>query len=257
MSELSARETASKVATKKAKTISDMHKASNGLSGTQSATEAAQKPEQSKAVNEVAIRLQKWKEARDCSFLSIDEDPRANTTFQTIQGEVVQLKSVTHASLESKLPRHSEMKCQISDVCQKCLGSVTIGHGSSTEGHYNHKEAQPLESVSKSKTLLKPPSRIQKRARKTDFKDPFQNDVYAHGDITKMIRRIFGYNPNKYHDMDYEDDRLMQADFHTIQMEEKRSARIAREEDARELALMKEEERRKRKLDKEHQKRCP
>ncbi|KAL8153289.1 hypothetical protein V2J09_011049 [Rumex salicifolius] len=57
------------------------------------------------------------------------------------------------------------------------------------------------------------------------------------------IRKMFGYNPNRYAG---DDDDLsdMEADFRTIQMEEKRSARIAREEDERELMLIQEEEER-------------
>jgi protein SPT2 len=77
----------------------------------------------------------------------------------------------------------------------------------------------------------------------------------ADSDVSRIIRKMFGYDPSKYADLDDEDDRSMEVGFRTIQMEEKRSARMAREEDARELALIKEEERLERSLArKKHQK---
>ena len=62
-------------------------------------------------------------------------------------------------------------------------------------------------------------------------------------DVSNLIRTMFHYNPRKYGDFhDDEDDRNMEVGFRRIQMEEKWSARMAREEDARELALIKQEE---------------
>ncbi|CAL5015500.1 unnamed protein product [Urochloa decumbens] len=58
-----------------------------------------------------------------------------------------------------------------------------------------------------------------------------------------MIRNMFGYDPRKYVGRD-EDDSDMEADFATIEREEKRSARIARQEDEEQLRLIEEEERR-------------
>ncbi|GLJ37004.1 hypothetical protein SUGI_0749720 [Cryptomeria japonica] len=60
-----------------------------------------------------------------------------------------------------------------------------------------------------------------------------------------LIRQMFRYDPNKYRDDD-EDDSDMEVGFSRIQEEERRSARIAREEDERELALIEEEEREER-----------
>ncbi|KAJ7551273.1 hypothetical protein O6H91_06G009200 [Diphasiastrum complanatum] len=61
--------------------------------------------------------------------------------------------------------------------------------------------------------------------------------------VSDYIRRMFGYNPNKYRDVDDGDDRDMEVGFNRIQAEERRSARIAREEDEREAQLLEEEER--------------
>nr|XP_027078868.1 protein SPT2 homolog isoform X1 [Coffea arabica]XP_027078870.1 protein SPT2 homolog isoform X1 [Coffea arabica]XP_027078871.1 protein SPT2 homolog isoform X1 [Coffea arabica]XP_027078872.1 protein SPT2 homolog isoform X1 [Coffea arabica] len=68
----------------------------------------------------------------------------------------------------------------------------------------------------------------------------------------RMIRNMFGYNPSRYEDVD--DDSDMEANFDDIQREEKRSARIARQEDEEELRKIEEEERRER-LHKEAKKR--
>ncbi|TKW05913.1 hypothetical protein SEVIR_7G207200v4 [Setaria viridis] len=62
-------------------------------------------------------------------------------------------------------------------------------------------------------------------------------------DPLAMIRNMFGYDPRRYAGRD-EDDSDMEADFATIEREEKRSARIARQEDEEQLRLIEEEERR-------------
>ncbi|XP_051117723.1 uncharacterized protein LOC127242286 [Andrographis paniculata] len=59
-----------------------------------------------------------------------------------------------------------------------------------------------------------------------------------------MIRKMFGYNPNKFRDDDDVSD--MEAGFDDIMREEKRSAKIARKEDEEQLRLIEEEERRER-----------
>ncbi|KAL3640376.1 hypothetical protein CASFOL_015344 [Castilleja foliolosa] len=60
-----------------------------------------------------------------------------------------------------------------------------------------------------------------------------------------MIRRMFGYNPDKFQDDD-DDDSDMEAGFHDIEREEKRSEKLARQEDEEQLRLIEEEERRER-----------
>ncbi|KAL3341357.1 hypothetical protein AABB24_025753 [Solanum stoloniferum] len=64
------------------------------------------------------------------------------------------------------------------------------------------------------------------------------------GQAISMIREMFGYNPNRYRDDD--DDSDMEANFDEILKEERRSAKIAREEDEEELRKIEEEERRER-----------
>eukprot|EP00252_Welwitschia_mirabilis_P025590 TRINITY_DN8069_c0_g1_i1.p1 TRINITY_DN8069_c0_g1~~TRINITY_DN8069_c0_g1_i1.p1 ORF type:complete len:490 (-),score=168.01 TRINITY_DN8069_c0_g1_i1:852-2321(-) len=71
------------------------------------------------------------------------------------------------------------------------------------------------------------------------------------GDYRSMIRKMMGYDPRKYRDVD-DDDPAMEVGFSTIQAEERRSAKIARKEDEEQLALIEAEERaeRERKLKK-------
>ncbi|XP_060212134.1 uncharacterized protein LOC132639721 [Lycium barbarum] len=66
--------------------------------------------------------------------------------------------------------------------------------------------------------------------------------------ISMIIRRMFGYNPNRYRDDDDDDDDTsdMEANFDDILREEKQSAKIAKEEDEEELRKIEEEERRER-----------
>lgn len=71
----------------------------------------------------------------------------------------------------------------------------------------------------------------------------FDDDIEDEDDPMAMIRSMFRYDPSKYAGRD-DDDSDMEADFATIEMEEKRSARIARQEDEEELRLLEEEERR-------------
>lgn len=71
----------------------------------------------------------------------------------------------------------------------------------------------------------------------------FDDEIDDEEDPMAMIRNMFRYDPSKYAGRD-DDDSDMEADFATIEMEEKRSARIARQEDEEELRRIEEEERR-------------
>lgn len=71
----------------------------------------------------------------------------------------------------------------------------------------------------------------------------FDDDFEDEEDPMAMIRSMFRYDPRKYAGRD-DDDSDMEADFATIEMEEKRSAKIARQEDEEQLRLIEEEERR-------------
>ncbi|KAL3690706.1 hypothetical protein R1sor_004357 [Riccia sorocarpa] len=79
-----------------------------------------------------------------------------------------------------------------------------------------------------------------------DEDDSFIDDDEDSTQVSNMIRKMFRYDPSKYHGMDDDDDRAMEVGFRTIEAEERRSTREARLEDERELALIEEEERRER-----------
>ncbi|KAF6171970.1 hypothetical protein GIB67_029388 [Kingdonia uniflora] len=78
--------------------------------------------------------------------------------------------------------------------------------------------------------------RLKKRPAR-QFSDEEDEDAFS------MLRKMTRYNPNKFSGRD-DDDSDMEAGFEDILLEERHSARIAREEDERELRLIEEEERR-------------
>uniref|UniRef100_A0A0E0K3A1 Uncharacterized protein n=1 Tax=Oryza punctata TaxID=4537 RepID=A0A0E0K3A1_ORYPU len=79
-----------------------------------------------------------------------------------------------------------------------------------------------------------------RRLVKRKSKDECDEDEVGYKAI---IRGMFNYNPEKFAGRD-EDDRDMEANYASIQMEERRSARLARQEDDEQLLLIKDEERR-------------
>lgn len=99
----------------------------------------------------------------------------------------------------------------------------------------------PKSQVKPAKAPLSRESHYGRPKKRRPVDDDY--DLEDGGNVSSMIRQMFGYNPNKYSDMDDEDDRDMEVGFSRILAEERRSERIAREEDERELALIEAEER--------------
>ncbi|ERN08743.1 hypothetical protein AMTRI_Chr11g156290 [Amborella trichopoda] len=85
----------------------------------------------------------------------------------------------------------------------------------------------------------------QARPKKRPLDSYSDEDEGDGEDALRLIRQMFRYDPSKYKGID-DDDSDMEVDFNRIQAEERRSAKIAKEEDERELALIEEEERRER-----------
>ncbi|XAR51437.1 hypothetical protein NMG60_11006069 [Bertholletia excelsa] len=110
----------------------------------------------------------------------------------------------------------------------------------------------PKQQVPSSKQqIIKPPAKIhsrpalqEDRPKKKPMRQYSDDEDDDGGKAINMIRRMFGYNPNRYASCDYDDDSDMEANFDDIMREEKRSARIARREDEEELRKIEEEERR-------------
>ncbi|XP_027914284.1 protein spt2-like isoform X2 [Vigna unguiculata] len=96
---------------------------------------------------------------------------------------------------------------------------------------------KPLKQIPKQSNLQdqRPKNKVRKR-----FDDETEDEM----DVSRMIRSMFNYNPNKF--VDEDDDADMEVGFDEIMKEEKRSAKIAREEDEEQLRLIQEEEERER-----------
>ncbi|KAL6652253.1 hypothetical protein ACP70R_011178 [Stipagrostis hirtigluma subsp. patula] len=97
--------------------------------------------------------------------------------------------------------------------------------------------SKPMSSRQISSNGIRDDHSKKKQVAKRRFDEDEDEDALA------MIRSMFRYDPTKYAGRD-DDDSDMEADFATIEMEEKRSARIARQEDEEQLRLIEEEERR-------------
>ncbi|XP_010254665.1 PREDICTED: protein spt2-like [Nelumbo nucifera] len=137
----------------------------------------------------------------------------------------------------------------------KLNSSVQKQHSEQKRDFYQPDKAKVIskQPVSSSKPQIKPPNQIPRHATMGEH-CPKRKPVKRYSDeddddegvqAISMIRKMFGYNPNKYAGRD-EDDSDMEANFDDIQREERKSARIAKEEDERELRLIEEEERRER-----------
>ncbi|CAD6341468.1 unnamed protein product [Miscanthus lutarioriparius] len=162
----------------------------------------------------------------------------------------------TQQSLQNQRPQQSShiQKSQSSQTHrpQSLQGQRPL----SSKGQYSEqRRVQANDRVKQAERLIRPPSKSmpsrpvssngirddhakRKQVAKRRFdEDEDEEDPFA------MIRNMFGYDPSRYAGRD-EDVSDMEADFATIEMEEKRSARIARQEDEEQLRLIEEEERR-------------
>ncbi|XP_031385470.1 protein SPT2 homolog isoform X1 [Punica granatum] len=104
---------------------------------------------------------------------------------------------------------------------------------------------QVQAQMSKPQKQIPSHNRLQDQRPKKRPSRPFPEDDDDNDAAISMIRKMFGYNPQKFAGRD-EDDSDMEANFDDIMREEKRSARIAQKEDEEQLRLIEEEERRER-----------
>jgi protein SPT2 len=115
---------------------------------------------------------------------------------------------------------------------------------------------EPLRRRSSEEVMRSRPAAGMERKRQRQPESESESESESEGGparksgVSSIIQKLFRYNPNKYADLDDEDDRNMETSFKHIQAEERRSARLAREEDEREQELIEAEERaeRERKL---------
>ncbi|KAI4328087.1 hypothetical protein L6164_020474 [Bauhinia variegata] len=118
----------------------------------------------------------------------------------------------------------------------------------------NKPKMMPKQPVASSKPQLNKPLRPNPTHNVSQDHRPKKKPVRRYSDdeddddggrAISMIRKMFGYNPNRFVDDDDDDD--MEANFDEIMREERRSAKIAKEEDEEQLRLLEEEEDRERK----------
>ncbi|KAI3978643.1 hypothetical protein MKX01_015818 [Papaver californicum] len=108
------------------------------------------------------------------------------------------------------------------------------------------KQPVPSSTAPKVKTPKQlPPAPKDRRRNRSVSPDP--------DDVRQMVRNMFGYNPNRYGND--EDDSSMEVGFNDIMREERRSSRIAHEEDERERILIEQEEKEERERERMRKKR--
>lgn len=86
------------------------------------------------------------------------------------------------------------------------------------------------------------------RPEEQEYEDDFVVDDEEEPDWRQALKSITKYDPSKFDDRGF-DDRTMEANYKQIQAEERRSARLGREDDRRaeEEELREQEEKRKKK----------
>ncbi|KAK4765743.1 hypothetical protein SAY86_026833 [Trapa natans] len=137
-------------------------------------------------------------------------------------------------------------KMQSISKCQAALRRDILEAG---RGKIPTKHALPPSRPQVQAQMHKPQKQVSSHNRSLDQRSkkrpsrPFPDDDDSGDAAISMIRKMFRYNPQKFAGRD-EDDSDMEANFEDIMREEKRSARIAREEDEEQLRLIEEEERR-------------
>nr|CAB3485386.1 unnamed protein product [Digitaria exilis] len=182
-----------------------------------------------KMVNEVKRKAEALKDNRDYSFLLSDDadlssSPKEKTGARSSLSQRAD-REVMHSAAKSKAPTSQP------------AGRLSNGYGCrNTLSTQRHAEGMPSRPISSNGIRDDHAKRKQVVKRRFD-EDEDEEDPLA------MIRNMFGYDPRKYQGRD-DDDSDMEADFATIEREEKRSARIARQEDEEQLRLIEEEERR-------------
>ncbi|XP_059315892.1 uncharacterized protein LOC132066653 [Lycium ferocissimum] len=160
-----------------------------------------------------------------------------------VKSTVPALHKPTPSKLQPSIPRQSLVqKKEI--VLQSGKSKVMPKQA---EPSYRPKPIMQKQTVPLSKLPPKNATRSleDRRPARKPMRHDDENDDGAEA-ISKIIRRMFGYNPNRYRDDDDDDTSDMEANFDDILREEKQSAKIAKEEDEEELRKIEEEQRRER-----------
>ncbi|KAL2465920.1 Protein spt2-like protein [Abeliophyllum distichum] len=165
-------------------------------------------------------KVQWLKSSRDYSFLSSDDDKFQKSVIKPVP-RMVKNASKYCVSMPKKTFEESRKRKPTPKP------SLTSSKPQSKESGFNNSGRSNLEG--------------EVRKRKYVIYDDEDDDDTEQA--TGIIRRMFRYDPKKFGDD--ADDRNMEATFSDIQMEETRSAKIARKEDAQEHKRIVEQEKRK------------
>ncbi|KAI5083284.1 hypothetical protein GOP47_0003027 [Adiantum capillus-veneris] len=152
-------------------------------------------------------------------------------------------ESPTKSSSFDSIPMHFPTSKEIPNLEKKGKEPSTKAYSShSTPRHLPTSKASPKEM--REDSHIKARSSHQPKRKRSSCIDEEANIQF---NITNEIHRIMGYDPRRHASIEEDDDDTnMVSSFRQVQAEERKSARIAKEEDARELALIEQEEKEER-----------
>ncbi|WVZ86692.1 hypothetical protein U9M48_033441 [Paspalum notatum var. saurae] len=206
-----------------------------------------QRPQQS-----LQQRPQQSLHSRRPQQVSQGQRPQQSSQSQRSQQPLQNQRSHQSSNVQKVQSSQTHRPQSLSNRSQPMQGQRPL----SSQGQYSdQRRVQANDRVKQTERQMRPPSkpmpsrtissngiRDDHAKRKQVAKRRFDEDEDEENPFA-MIRNMFGYDPSRYAGRD-EDDSDMEADFATIEREEKRSARIARKEDEEQLRLIEEEERR-------------
>lgn len=205
------------------------------------------------------VKMQKMKYARDYSFLhSDDKQPQRplskkisasnpdRTSPKIPQKNRAVFKVMKHVSLNAKMPDKTTIKknSKSSDGADRLkIETITLKKNVTIRnGKHEITSLRVGKSIDKATTkpVVTSKASLQIGSKKRHLHQMNTNEGDENGfDYRNEIRKMFKYNPDKYEDD--RDTRNMEAGFHDILKEEKRSGLIARKEDQIELKRIEEE----------------
>ncbi|CAN6544833.1 unnamed protein product [Malus baccata var. baccata] len=195
-----------------------------------------------------ALKCKNLKESRDYSFLQSDG---AEIPKPLKGGEPEEVGKTKHSSENMKpMPKQkkSVSKHPIKYRLKEERPEDVIGKASSAKSESSSTK-QGLKQIKQSvepKSTAKPMPKPKKSISKIQVKDPVKGEQSV--DVSSVIREICRHNHNRPRADDDGDDLAMVSSFDDILKEERKSAKIAREEDERERLLLEHEEKQEARL---------
>lgn len=197
-------------------------------------------------------RLQQSLQSRRPQQMTQGQKPQQSLQSQRTQQSLQNQRPQQSSHIQKSQSSQTHRPQSLSNRSQPSQGQRPL----SSKGQYSEqRRVQANDRVKQAERQIRPPSKSMPsrpvssngirddHARKKQVAKRRFDEDEDEEDPLAIIRNMFGYDPSRYAGRD-EDVSDMEADFATIEMEEKRSARIARQEDEEELRLIEEEERR-------------